>query len=55
MEIDIGNTLPILTGQIFGNLDAVLELTLILFQIKEGGIEEIQNLSMNFSDLKEAF
>ena len=55
MGIDIGNTLPILMEQIFGNLDVVLEQILILYQIKEDGIEEIQNPSMNFLDLKGAF
>ena len=48
METDIGNTLPILMEQIFGNLGVVLEQTLILFQIREGGIGEDQHLSMNF-------
>ena len=55
METDIGNTLPILVEQIFGNLVVVLEQIRILSQLREVGIEEIQSQSMNFLDLKEDF
>ena len=48
MEIDIGNMSLILVEQIFGNLDVVPEQTLIPYQLREDGIEEILSQSMNF-------